>query len=102
MNTPCVSMFERPPVVLVEDEGSIGAGIDDDSERLIARLIHVLPDGSVRDDRAGANVKRHRLQIDGALEFAAACDPLLRPVVEPRSQYILMRVSRERPSRPSP
>src|SRR5437867_4484405 len=55
-----VAITEALAVVVVEREGSIGAGMDAEGGRFGHRLCRVLPHGIERDDGTGPDVERHR------------------------------------------
>ena len=85
-------------VVFVQRELAVGAGVDLERRRLGHRLRGVLPHRIERNDRAGADVDRHRGEIDLTRHGLAARRLLVRPPVVP----VALRADRRRAtSRPS-
>src|ERR1043166_4348072 len=74
---------DRLAVVLIEEERPISPRINRDSQRLVDPLAGVLLHWPERQDRSGANVKRHGFEIDFAANLPASLVALARPEIVP-------------------
>src|SRR2546429_376754 len=61
---------ERVPIVLVDTPSALGSGIDYERQRLVERLGGVLLHGSQGNDRSGAHVQGHGLEVHRPGELA--------------------------------
>src|SRR5438132_4898811 len=77
------AVVEGTAVVFVQQEGSVGAGIDRDGKRLVDFVFDILFRGTQRQDRPGTHVKRCSLQVDLTADFRSALHTFASPKIEP-------------------
>ncbi len=78
-----MEVLKAGAVVVVQRVVAVGASVDLECHELVDLLSGVLADGVDREDRAGANVDRHRGQIHGAVHGATAGLEIAGPPVVP-------------------
>src|SRR6185437_11402503 len=73
-------------VILVQSRAAICSRINLQGKGLCARFHRILPYRSHWNAGAGANIEWDRRKVNVAVQFDAAADPLVRPVVPPGSR----------------